>query len=68
MLRLVIREDDAAMAANVGGHVQTTYRTFDVDLPHVEAWLTVDPRMHYTQRVLVGAEVLPVEPEKAGAK
>ena len=37
MLRIVIRSDDAGMAANVGGAVETTYRTMLIRLPHIKA-------------------------------
>lgn len=33
MIRLVVRIDDANMAAHVGGSPQTTFRTFDIDHP-----------------------------------
>ncbi len=68
MIRLVMRIDDAAMAANVGGSPQTTYRTFDIDLPDVEALLRHQEKrpnslLHHT---LVGAEVLPAPSAKDG--
>lgn len=37
MIRLVVRIDDAAMAAHVGGSPQTTYRTFDIEHAEIEA-------------------------------
>lgn len=39
MIRLVVRIDDAAMAANVGGAVHTTYRTFDIEHDEIERLL-----------------------------
>lgn len=61
MLRIVVRTDNAGMAANVGGAVHTEYRTFDVDLPEIEEFLR-EPgakRMTYTQRQVVGIELKP---------
>lgn len=59
-LRLIVRIDDANMAAHVGGPVITSYRTFDVDLPEVEALLrgggSGDNGFSY--RALCGAEVV----------
>lgn len=59
MIRIVIQEDDAGMAANVGGCVKSTCKTFDVDLPEVEAYLS-EPQQkgwRFTQRSLVGIEL-----------
>jgi len=44
------------MAVNVGGDVLTTYKTFDVELPEVEAYLSAMPNQ-YTERSVVGIEV-----------
>jgi len=57
MIRLILSEADAGMAANVGGPVTITYKTFDIDAPEVEAWLK-SPTSSYAQRRLVGCEVL----------
>ncbi|MGY3588061.1 hypothetical protein [Bradyrhizobium sp. USDA 4350] len=38
-LRIIVRTDNAVQAAHVGGAVDTRYRTFDVDLPEIEAFL-----------------------------
>jgi hypothetical protein len=51
------------MAANVGGAVHTDHRTFEVDLPELEAFLA-EPKRHnwtYTQRQVIGVEVVCVE-------
>lgn len=56
MIRLVVRIDDAAMAAHVGGSPQTTYRTFDI-----EALLRgggSNDRNDFSYRTLVGAEII----------
>lgn len=62
MIRLIVRVDDAAMAANVGGQVHSTYRTFDVDLPEVEEFLRAASRPNFDYRTITGAEI--VEPLK----
>lgn len=60
MLRIIIRTDNANMAANVGGSVFVKYRTFDVSLPEVEHALRVDHSMGHVQ--VVGVELIdPVE-------
>lgn len=60
MLRLIIRTDDAHMAANAGGAVLTTYQTFDVDLPDVERALRDGGRNEgsFRHRQLVGCELI----------
>ncbi len=61
MLRLIVRIDDAAMAANVGGSPQTTYRTFDIDHPEIEALLRgggSNSRNDFSYRTLVGGELI----------
>ena len=62
MLRLIVRADDAGMAANVGGAVLTTYQTFDVDLPDVEKALRTKGLSHAQ---LVGCEI--IEPPNEAA-
>ncbi len=60
MSRLVGRIDDAAMAAHVGGYPQTTYRTFDIEHPEIEAILRASGQKpnSFTMNTLVGAEVV----------
>jgi hypothetical protein len=60
-LRIVCREDDAGMAANVGGSVLTTLKTFDIEHPELEAWLREQhaPGMKYWHRQIVGVEIVP---------
>jgi len=58
-LRIIIRTDDASLAANIGGAVETQYRTFDVDLPEVEEFLS-EPKSRkwaYAHRQVVGVEI-----------
>lgn len=58
MLRVIVRTDGAGMAANVGGSVLTDFRTFDVDLPEIEALLR-EPLDNFTHRQIVGVELIP---------
>jgi hypothetical protein len=57
MLRIICRTDDAGMAANVGGSVCTEHRTFDVELPELEAWLR-EPQGTYGHRQVTGVELV----------
>ena len=60
-IRLIIRVDDATMAAHVGGMPQTTYRTFDIEHPEIEALLRgggSNSQNDYSYRTLVGAELV----------
>ena len=60
-LRIVVREDDATMMVHAGSAVHTRVKTFDVDIPTLEAYLRepVETHMQYVERVVVGVEVLP---------
>ena len=61
MIRLVVRIDDASMAAHVGGSPQTTFRTFDIDHPALEYFLSgggSNIQSKFLYRTLVGAEIL----------
>lgn len=60
MLRIVVQTDDASMAANVGGKVETKFRTFDIDAPELEAFLREPEgkKWQFTQRQAVGIEVI----------
>ena len=61
-LRIIVRTDDANMAANVGGSVLTTYRTFDVELPEVEQFL-LSLESRFEHRQVSGVEIVcPDEP------
>ena len=63
MIRLVCSELDC-FAVNVGGNGHTQMKTFDVELPEVEAWLS-DKSGMYIQRAFVGVEILPRKTENA---
>jgi hypothetical protein len=67
-VRLILRRDDANMAANVGGAVLTSFVTIDIDHDELEAHLRSggfgENGLSHTQ--LVGAEVLhPGAPDHA---
>lgn len=65
MIRLIIRIDDASMAAHCGGSPQTIYRTFDIDHPEIEELLTSggsNSQNEFSYRTIVGAETLPASP------
>jgi hypothetical protein len=57
MLKVIVRTDNAGMAANVGGAVLTEYRTFEIDAAALEAFLreNVGSLCH---RQVVGVEIL----------
>ncbi len=62
MIRLIVRIDEASMAAHVGGAPQTTYRTFDIDHTELETLLLgggSNSANEFSYRTLVGAEVSP---------
>ncbi len=61
MIRLIVRLDDASMAANVGGGVHTTFRTFNIELPELEGILLASGQKphEFGYATLVGAEVAP---------
>ena len=57
MIRVIVRTDDATMAANVGGVVHSQFKTFDIEAPQLEAYL--NERMStYLQRQVTGVERL----------
>ena len=56
MLRFIIRDDDESGPCNVGGNVETRFRTMDLDVPELERWLSSAPA--YVRRSLLGCEVL----------
>jgi len=63
MIRLIVRVDDASMAAHVGGSPQTTYRTFDVEHPEIESLLRESGQKpnSFVMNTLVGAEIIPTK-------
>lgn len=61
MIRVIVRTDEASMAANVGGAVNTTWRTFDIEAPELEAYLRENVGT-YGQRQCRGVELLETVP------
>ena len=57
MIRVIVRTDNAGMAANVGGSVETTFKTFDLELPDLELFLS-EQLGTYGQRQVIGIERL----------
>jgi hypothetical protein len=59
MLRIVIKTEDCVHVVHgAASQSQTTVKTFDVDLPEVEAFLITKPSSYWYSNV-VGIEVLP---------
>lgn len=56
-LRIIVQTDDASMAANVGGNVLTTLRTYDIEAPELEMLLSAELGQ-YTHRQVIGVEVV----------
>ncbi len=58
MIRLICLEMDANNAAHVdGAPLKFMHKTFDVELPEFEKWLTAE--VNYGSRTFVGIEVKP---------
>jgi hypothetical protein len=64
MIRLIVSFSDASMAANVGGPVQTKFKTFDIEHPELEALLKMPGPNNYVSTFLSGCEVLDCEVKK----
>jgi hypothetical protein len=64
-IRIIAHSTDAEMAANVGGPVTTSYRTFDIDAPEVETFLR-KPWRNYEERGIIGIELLPEKIREEG--
>ena len=60
-IRITVETCDAGMAANVGGSVHRTVRSFDIDAAALEAFLA-EPLHSPSHRQVVGVEVLPTPP------
>lgn len=56
MIRIVVQIANAGMAANVGGPVQTSIKTFEVEAPELERFM--EDRCHgYQEKHIVGVEL-----------
>lgn len=64
-LRVIVRTDDAGMAANVGGAVHTEFKTFDIEAPAIEAFLT-KKLGSLSQRQVVGVHLVCGDCEMCG--
>ena len=60
MIRIIVQTDDASMAANVGGNVLTTCKSFEIDAPALEQFLAEQGKENslYVQRQIIGWEPL----------
>lgn len=60
MIRLICRETDCGAAANVGGPVEVSHKTFEIDIPVVEQWLRehIGESFSYYTRSIVGFEFI----------
>lgn len=65
MIRIVCVEVDISISA-IGGPPETKYRTFDVELVEIEAWLRKPTP--YGARAFAGIELLPVDDTLRGGK
>jgi len=58
MLRIIVKTDNAGMAGNVGGSVLEKFKTFDVELPEVEAHLNAVKGNGYAHAQVIGVEII----------
>ena len=62
-IRIIVRTDDANMAANVGGSVYTSYKTFLIENNLIEDFLTRHNKgLSHAQ--IVGTEIVKEEESK----
>jgi hypothetical protein len=62
MIRIIVATTDACRAAHVGGPVEVTYRTFDVVIPELEAFMAERDgwkKEGLLDRTVVGVELIP---------
>ena len=57
-LRIIVTETDWYAAANVGGPAIVKHKTFDVEAPEVEAFLSAFRESPYGSRFIAGVEVI----------
>lgn len=65
-LRVIITTSDATAAAHVGGPVNVTHKTFDIEAPEVEAFMR-ESMSEFCNRVLVGVEIIESDALKSTA-
>ena len=60
MIRIAVTVADAGMAANVGGPVQISLKTYDIECPEMESLLREGARGNtgYMQAFVSGVEIL----------
>lgn len=56
MIRIIVRTVDIGSAINVGGPVDTKFKTFDVSLPELEEYL--ERRSQYESKEVIGVDVV----------
>jgi hypothetical protein len=61
MLRIICRRSDDCCTVNTGAPPLIEHRTFDVDLPEIEAWLRSNPEFKYEQKQVIGVEIIDSE-------
>ena len=62
MIRIIVRETDSGEACNVpNGQTHLNFKTFDVELPEVEKYLS--EKWQYVSRQVIGVEVVTRPPE-----
>lgn len=65
MIRMIFIETDAGPLMGGAPRADVRHRTFDVELPEIEKWLSEPGEDHllYMTRSFVGIEILPDPPE-----
>lgn len=60
MIRVIVRTTDVSEVIHAGGYVHVTNKTFDVDLPELEAFLRRDEgvKSSYATSEVIGIELL----------
>lgn len=61
MIRVIVREQDRTGAVHAGGDADTSFRTFVIEAPELEAWLSGPKPEGYITRQVMGVEVVPSE-------
>lgn len=56
MIRLIVRSTNVGAAANVGGPVDIGFKTFDIEAPELESYLSINQA--YLSREVIGVELI----------